>query len=160
MELMYMDQWIQKRGILRNKDEHKAHAMEINRNAESKVKKLTKEAFQHYEEKKNVHEAFKILMKLQGVDLARASLLLSVAYPDTIPFFSESLYNSTHWNIETGWEQTVPYSESAYDEILQKVEVLKNEYATGESRVRAVDIEKVAFVMQCEATISSNDCHS
>jgi hypothetical protein len=88
--------------------------------------------------------AAKILTELRGIGPATASLLLSVASPDSIPFFSDELFRWCMWDEGTsaGWKRVIKYSMKEYEALLGKVEELK-----GRLGVRAVDVERVAWVL-------------
>ncbi|KAI1206481.1 kinase-like protein [Annulohypoxylon truncatum] len=152
-ELIYLDQWIQKRGTALKKEAHVANAKQINRNSDATVKKRTEEAYKHYDKTGDIIQTFEILKELRGVSYARASLLLSVAYPETLPFFSRPLYQWTHWDKKNGWEQEFTWTEDTYHQVLQKVKDLKDKHSRNGLMVKAIDVEKVVFVLKHETLI-------
>jgi hypothetical protein len=89
--------------------------------------------------------ALKTLIKLKGIGPATASLLLSVAKPDEIPFFSDELFRWCVWD-ESGtlerWKRKIKYNVKEYEKVLEGVEGLIERLG-----VRAVDVERVAWVL-------------
>ena len=85
------------------------------------------------------------LTKLKGIGPATASLLLSVATPEAVPFFSDELFKWSMWD-ETGspagWKRQIKYNKKEYEALLGKVRELR-----GRLGVRAMDAEKVAWVL-------------
>lgn len=138
---------IRKREALFLREVHVAHTQEISKNDPHVVESLTNKAFTNYRDRNDIKEALGILCGLHGVDDSRGSLLLSLGFPDTVPFFSEALYKWLNWNRITGWNSEV------YKEILQRVESLKKRFLEYGLTVGAVDIEKVAFVLEYETAI-------
>ncbi|KAI1775434.1 kinase-like protein [Hypoxylon cercidicola] len=149
-ELKYMDKWIQKRGTPLDRNVHVANAKLINRNKNNTVQEVTGDAFVDYKENKDIDRAFGILRKLRGVGPARASLLLSLAYPDTVPFFSRPLYRWICRSSEDIWGPEFQWTTEKYTKILQEIKVLKDKHSTRDHQVSAVDVEKVVFVLEYE----------
>jgi hypothetical protein len=89
-----------------------------------------------------------VLTQLCGVGPARASLLLSVAYPDTVPFFSDELYRWTRWN-SYGWSQNIKWTLKEYVSLFNVVKTL-----TTRLRKTAIEVEKVAYVLGRESIIN------
>lgn len=130
---------------------HKRNAQRINKNNPDTVKTCTKEALRSYKERHDIEKALRILREgLKGIDDTRGSLLLSLAFPDTVPFFSEALYQWINWDRETGWTQKCRWDNDAYKVILRKVDSLKKRYLQDGLRVKAIDVEKVVFVLKHE----------
>ncbi|KAI0166760.1 kinase-like protein [Hypoxylon sp. FL1284] len=150
-ELILMDQWAQKRGVHLKKDKHTANEARIRANSKSKVKDVTKKAFQQYSGTgTSADQAMRTLEGLHGVGRARASLLLSVAYPDTVAFFSTGLYRWTHWDKNSGWAQEVEWSHRTEMALLQKVNDIRKRYSVKGKVATAVQVEQVAFVVEHE----------
>ena len=87
----------------------------------------------------------KILTNLKGIGPATASLLLSVAAPDVVPFFSDELFRWCMWDESGspgGWQRKIKYNVKEYEMLLEKVGVLIKRLG-----VRAVDVERVAWVL-------------
>ncbi|KAI1097222.1 kinase-like protein [Jackrogersella minutella] len=152
-ELIYMDQWIQKRGTPLKREAHIANAKKINDNKEEDVRGITMRAFKEYRVTQDIIRAMHILKELQGVGDARASLLLSVVYPDTLPFFSRALYQWTHLDEERCWTLTFTWTPDKYLSTLHKVTDLRKKHSVNGVPVRAVDVEKVVFVLEHESAI-------
>lgn len=92
----------------------------------------------------HVKAALTGLTALKGIGPATASLLLSVAVPNTVPFFSDELFR---WSFhETGkgkgWDRQIKYTPKEYMELFVRVQELISRV-----EVSAVDAEKVAYVL-------------
>lgn len=99
--------------------------------------------------------ALKILTNLKGIGPATASLLLSVAAPDVVPFFSDELFRWCMWDepgSPGGWQRKIKYNVKEYEMLLEKVDVLIERLG-----VRAVDVERVAWVLGKESVDVSAD---
>ncbi|KAI1470844.1 kinase-like domain-containing protein [Daldinia caldariorum] len=104
---------------------------------------------------KEVTSAMKILQDgLKGVGPSRASLMLSVAFPSVLPYFSRSLYRWTHWDERTGWAQEFKWTPDKYHSILERVASLAERLSGNREVIQAIDVEKVAFVLEHESCIS------
>lgn len=94
------------------------------------------------------------LCVLRGVGPAMASLVLSVFDQDTVPFFSDECYR---WMLFAdrkgqGWDRPIKYTTKEYIEYWEKVQALRKRFKDeGGQDVRAVDVEKVGFVLATEA---------
>ncbi|KAI1805202.1 hypothetical protein F4811DRAFT_516227 [Daldinia bambusicola] len=88
---------------------------------------------------------------LKGVGSSRASLILSVAFPGDLPFFSRSLYRWTHWDERTGWAQEFQWTPEKYQSILERVASLAERFSGNDEVIQAIDVEKVAFVLEHES---------
>jgi hypothetical protein len=89
-------------------------------------------------------KALKTLTALKGIGPATASLLLAVAAPDTVPFFSDELFRWCTWDQSGGsggWKRIIKYNVKEYETLCRRVGELKERLD-----VRAVDVEKVAWV--------------
>jgi hypothetical protein len=87
----------------------------------------------------------KKLITLKGIGPATASLLLSVAAPDVVPFFSDELFKWCVWDEQGapgGWKRKIKYNLKEYEMLLEKVDGLIERLG-----VRAVDVERVAWVL-------------
>lgn len=90
-------------------------------------------------------KALKILTALKGIGPATASLLLSIAVPGRIPFFSDELFRWCMWDepgTPNGWKRAIKYNAKEYEALIKNVDDLVNRLG-----VRAVDAEKVAYVL-------------
>jgi hypothetical protein len=148
-ELKFILTLFRKRGPALPVETHDKNAKRISQNSPRTIENITETAFEKYSLNEDPLPALKILEdKLCGVGLARASLLLSAAYPDNVPFFSNELYRWMHWN-ETGWNQ--PISGWTKEECRSLfIEVEKLRFRLG---VTATEVEKVAFVLWQESIV-------
>lgn len=101
-------------------------------------------------------KALKTLTTLRGIGPATASLLLSCADPDKVPFFSDELYRWMMWDEPDtakgrGWARKIGYTDKEYTGLVEKVraclERLRGEQGWEEGEVGAMDLEKVAYVL-------------
>ncbi|KAI1473821.1 kinase-like protein [Daldinia eschscholtzii] len=152
--LIYLDQWMQKRGKPLKKEAHLRNRKYIEKNSEEDIRAVTSKAFKKYENSRDVLSAMDILVKgLQGVGPSRASLILSTAFPDSLPYFSRGLYQWTHWDEDNGWGQEFKWTSDKYRCVLQQVTALVESHSVRDRVIRAVDVEKVAFVLEHESCI-------
>lgn len=103
------------------------------------VKETVQEASRFYWEKSDVSGALKILTKLRGIGPATASLLLAVLDPDHIIFFADEAF---HWLCCDGKETEIKYNAKEYEALMGRTRELCKRL-----NVRAVDVERVAYVM-------------
>ncbi|CAI0643427.1 unnamed protein product [Colletotrichum noveboracense] len=119
------------------------NAAGLKRNRPEKVVGVTDEAFKIYAKDKNIPKAINCLMQLRGVGLTTATLILSTAYSDDIPFFSDALCN---WVDPHNSRKDV----TGYMKLVRTVDAVKRRVKSSLSRRRritALDVEKVAFVV-------------
>ncbi|EMD96430.1 hypothetical protein COCC4DRAFT_177864 [Bipolaris maydis ATCC 48331] len=134
----------------------------VQSNTSQAVEEATHKAFAAVSDDKcsqsNIIHALKILTNLRGIGPATSSLLLSVLRPKEIPFFSDELFRWSCWESEVkakesvGWQRKIKYNFKEYEMMLDRVEKLrmrlgKSPDNTPGTIVRAVDIEKVAWVL-------------
>ncbi|KAF2642372.1 hypothetical protein P280DRAFT_488714 [Massarina eburnea CBS 473.64] len=83
---------------------------------------------------------------LKGIGPATASLILSIASPARVPFFSDELWRWVMWDeaSQHGWRRPITYSAKVYGELFARVSRIVED-AGGE--VQAVELEKVAWVL-------------
>lgn len=117
----------------------------VQSNPADAVQKTTATAFSSFDgtlEKLKV--SLKQLSTLKGIGPATASLLLSVAFPSTVPFFSDELFRWTFWEEGKGkgWDRPIKYTPKEYHELFSKIQEIRNRHDWA-----AVDMEKVAFVL-------------
>jgi hypothetical protein len=82
---------------------------------------------------------------LKGVGPATASLLLSIAKSDSIPFFSDELFRWCVWDepgSPGGWQRKIKYNVKEYGMVVSKVDELMERLG-----VRATEVERVAWVL-------------
>lgn len=103
------------------------------------VKETVQQALERYKKTSDVAAAVATLAKLKGIGPATASLLLAVHDPQHVVFFADEAF---HWLCCGGRKDPIKYNAKEYAAL--------NERAQGLCRrlgVRAVDVERVAFVM-------------
>ena len=130
------------------------------------MRKITEEAFQTYglgqsssskDDKSHVRAAMKKLCSLKGVGPATASLVLSTAFPQSVPFFSDELYawavimkNMTQASFDvrrsTMQRPSLKYSQKEYDDLFEAVAELRETFPK-DRNVSAREIEQAAFVI-------------
>jgi len=93
--------------------------------------------------------AIKTLAKLKGVGPATASLLLAVYDPDTVPFFADELY----WWVccEGEWGAGIRYVVGEYKALWEGVRGVRGRLNADGKGVRAVELERGAWVLGWEA---------
>lgn len=146
-------------------------------NLDQTVKETTEEAFRIYGRGKGspsqankdyVLTAVKKLCVLKGVGPATASLILSVAFPQSVPFFSDELYTwavsmkgttQKEFDVQVSGKQKISlkYTEKEYVGLFKAVSGFRGKFAEARS-VSAQDVEKAAFVIlraDAPATIPS-----
>ncbi|KAI0415542.1 kinase-like domain-containing protein [Xylaria grammica] len=94
-----------------------------------------------------------ILMGLKGVRQSMACLLLSVAFPETVPYCSEVLFRWTKGTENDDDVSPEEEEEKYYIRMFTRVDEIRRRY--GEA-VTAIDVEKVAFVMQCNSDMEES----
>lgn len=115
----------------------------VQSNPAVEVQKTTTSAFSIVSEQPV--PALKLLVGMKGIGPATASLLLSVAAPDAIPFFSDELFRWCVWDelaSPGGWKRKIKYNLKEYEMMLEKVDGVVERLG-----VRAVDVERVAWVL-------------
>ncbi|KAH7094665.1 hypothetical protein FB567DRAFT_586023 [Paraphoma chrysanthemicola] len=123
----------------------------VQSNHESYIDSVTRAAFDQLPDTKlstkDVLAAVKKLSELKGIGPATASLLLSVGKPKEVPFFSDELFRWCVWDEQGGpggWKRKIKYNAKEYEQVVEAVEVL---WVRLGGKVRAVDIERVAWVL-------------
>jgi predicted flap endonuclease-1-like 5' DNA nuclease len=115
----------------------------VSSNDEKLVKSTAEEAVKILQSKKpDLAAALDTMTKLRGIGPATASLLLAVHNPENVIFFADEAF---YWLCCGGEKGAIKYNAKEY-------KMLDEEAATLSKRlgVRAVDIEKVAFVLMRE----------
>jgi hypothetical protein len=123
----------------------------VSSNEPSLVKDTVQEAVTLYRDKPDVSGALKILTQLKGIGPATASLLLAVHDPGRIVFFADEAF---YWLCCDGSKAPIKYNLKEYTELNKRAQALAKRLG-----VKAVDIERVAFVLMRqpndENTVSS-----
>ncbi|KAK4039842.1 hypothetical protein C8A01DRAFT_16206 [Parachaetomium inaequale] len=116
------------------------------------VKDTVQEAVTHYRDKPDVSDALKILTQLKGIGPATASLLLAVHDPRRVVFFADEAF---YWLCCDGSKAPIKYNLKEYTDLNKRAQALAKRLG-----VKAVDIERVAFVLmrqpQDEKTASTS----
>ncbi len=99
-------------------------------------------AFSEYSEEEPIPALTSLEGGLNGIDQDAASLLLSVAYPSTMPFLSQEL---RQWLVPSQ-EHSKTFTHSECRDLLHQVKGLRERLGD----LEAVQLEKVAFVLKCE----------
>lgn len=126
-------------------------------NPKQNVEAITASAFKDYADGKDALKAVKTLSQLRGIGPATASLLLSVLDPDDVPFFSDEVFRWTHWDEPAsakggGWDRVIRYTVKEYKEVVERVGEVRERLG-----VKAVDVEKVAYVLGQEGAYVSGE---
>ncbi|KAK4105723.1 hypothetical protein N658DRAFT_416232 [Parathielavia hyrcaniae] len=106
------------------------------------VEDIIRQAVKHHHDKSDVPGALNILTKLKGIGPATASLLLAVHDPDHVIFFADEAF---YWLCCDGSKAPIKYSQKEYTELNARAQALARRLA-----VKAVDIERVAFVLMTQ----------
>jgi len=100
----------------------------------------------------DVPAALKALLALRGVGPATASLLLSVAAPDHVPFFADELFRWVHWDgvgakPGKGWARPIGYTPKEYRSLAERVKRLRARLKEDGRETSALELEMVAYVL-------------
>jgi len=106
------------------------------------VKQTVHEASECYKEKGDVAASLNILTKLKGIGPATASLLLAVLDPERVIFFADEAF---YWLCCGGKKAPIKYNAKEYQELCERTRRLCQRL-----KVKAVDIERVAFVIMTQ----------
>ncbi|KAI0534799.1 kinase-like domain-containing protein [Xylaria digitata] len=157
--LLPMDRWIRKRGDLLGQTVHEENTKKIKKNTSKKIERISECAFNQYRNNRSPEQAWismQILGELKGIDLPRACLLLSVAFPNTVPYCSQALFLQTRGVQDIESDSPMEKTMENYMRIFQRVDGIRSGYDEAYAQaVTAVSAEKVAFVMQCNAEIQA-----
>lgn len=112
-------------------------------NSESLVEETIKNAMEPYREKGDVSAAVDALAKLKGIGPATASLLLAVQDPENVVFFADEAF---YWICCDGKRDPIKYNAKEYKDLIARSQSLAKRLD-----VKAVDVERVAYVLMNEA---------
>ncbi|KAL2136630.1 hypothetical protein VTI74DRAFT_2659 [Chaetomium olivicolor] len=107
------------------------------------VKDTVQKAVKHYQDKSDVTGALDILTQLKGIGPATASLLLAVHDASRVIFFADEAF---YWLCGGGTKVPLKYNIKEYTELNKRAQAL-----TKRLDVKAVDVERVAFVLMRES---------
>jgi hypothetical protein len=111
------------------------------------VKDTIQKAVKHYRDTSDIAGALDILTQLKGIGPATASLLLAVHDAANILFFSDEAF---YWLCSNGSKAPIKYNQKEYAELNARAKALAKRLG-----VKAVDIERVAFVMMKQPAAST-----
>ncbi|KAM3420402.1 hypothetical protein BST61_g3676 [Cercospora zeina] len=117
----------------------------VQSNSPELVRDATATAFARYDgNPESAKSCLTDLCVLKGIGSATASLLLSVAFPDSAPFFSDELFRWAFWESGKGkgWDRPIKYTPKEYLLLSEKVKQLRQQHGW-----TAVMIEKAAFAL-------------
>ena len=103
------------------------------------VKKTVNEASESYGKNSNAAAALAVLTKLKGIGPATASLLLAVLDPEKVIFFADEAF---YWLCCGGKKESIKYNAKEYHSLSDEARKLCKRL-----KVKAVDVERVAFVI-------------
>lgn len=107
------------------------------------VKDTLQKAIKHYRQKLDVSGTLDILTQLKGIGPATASLLLAVHDAENVIFFADEAF---YWLCCNGSKAPIKYNQKEYTELNERAQALAKRL-----HVKAVDVERVAFVMMRES---------
>jgi hypothetical protein len=111
----------------------------VSSNEAAVVQDTVRQAVKHYRDKSDVAGAVDILTRLKGIGPATASLLLAVHDADKVVFFADEAF---YWLCCDGAKAPIKYNLKEYRELNERAQALAKRLG-----VRAVDVERVAFVL-------------
>lgn len=115
----------------------------VSSNDSATVTQIIKDALKTYKDTSDPSAAVDVLTKLRGIGPATASLLLSVHDAERVLFFSDEAY---YWLCCGGKKESIKYNKKEYAALGESAKELM-----GRLGVRAVDLEKVAYVVMNQA---------
>ncbi|PPJ61208.1 hypothetical protein CBER1_10287 [Cercospora berteroae] len=121
----------------------------VQSNSPDLVRTTTSSAFAKYDGTvESAKSCLTDLCVLKGIGPATASLLLSVAFPDSAPFFSDELFRWTFWEQGKGkgWDRPIKYTPKEYLQLFEKVQQLRQQHDWS-----AVNMETAAYVLGRQA---------
>ncbi|MBE3041019.1 hypothetical protein IMZ48_00205 [Candidatus Bathyarchaeota archaeon] len=111
----------------------------VSSNDASTVAKVIEDALEAYRDTSDTAAAVDALAKLRGIGPATASLLLSVHDSERVLFFSDEAF---YWLCCGGKKDAIKYNKKEYAALRERAGELIERLG-----VRAVDLEKVAYVV-------------
>jgi hypothetical protein len=107
------------------------------------VKDTIQNAIKHYRDKSDAAGTLDVLTQLKGIGPATASLLLAAHDPDNVVFFADEAF---YWLCCNASKASIKYNLKEYKELNVRAQALARRLD-----VKAVDIERVAFVLMRES---------
>ncbi|KAK0657558.1 hypothetical protein B0T16DRAFT_488681 [Cercophora newfieldiana] len=124
----------------------------VTSNDPSTVQSTIAKAITTYRSSSDISAALTILTKLKGIGPATASLLLAVHDADKVIFFADEAF---YWLCLGGVKGAIKYNAKEYAALNEKARGLRKRLG-----VKAVDIERVAYVLMKEGTGSGGAAKS
>lgn len=116
----------------------------VSSNDDHFVDDTVEESLGVYEQTTSAPAAVDVLTRLKGIGPATASLLLAVHDPDNVIFFADEAF---YWLCSNGRKDPIKYNANEYKALSQKAQELAARLG-----VKAVDIERVAYVLMNQGT--------
>ncbi|KAF2809616.1 uncharacterized protein BDZ99DRAFT_387974 [Mytilinidion resinicola] len=152
------DAWLEKREVLQLVEWKLKHGTFrptllklVDGNPAEKIVESTRKAFAALSPTPtpaSIAAALPLLTPLSGIGPATASLLLSVAAPDSAPFFSDEVFRWVMWEEAEvkgkgmGWERKIGYTVKEYRAVVEGVGRVMERLGVG-----AGEVERVAWVL-------------
>lgn len=115
----------------------------VSSNEDSFVKDTIRGAVDSYQKTSDAPAAVDALAKLKGIGPATASLLLAVHDPDNVVFFADEAF---YWLCCGAKRDPIKYNQKEYRELNESSQALAKRL-----KVKAVDVERVAYVLLTDA---------
>jgi hypothetical protein len=133
----------------------------VSSNSDAQIRAATASAFASLAQdgaiQTGVLPALNKLTVLRGIGPASASLLLSVAFEGSVPFFSDEAFRWVMAGADyasnaggKGWNRNINYDKKEYGEFVRRVRAVMQRLGAG---VKAVDVEKVGWVLGKEKAV-------
>lgn len=116
----------------------------VSSNEDSFAEETIKEAMDGYQRTSDAAAAVDALAKLKGIGPATASLLLAVHDPENVIFFADEAF---YWICSGGRRDPIKYNQKEYRELNERSSTLAKRL-----NVKAIDVERVAYVLMTEST--------
>lgn len=120
----------------------------VSSNDELFAKHTIENAVDLYKSSSDASAAIDVLVKLKGIGPATASLLLAVHDPENVIFFADEAF---YWLCSSGRRDPIKYNTKEYKELISRSQSLAKRLD-----VKAVDVERVAYVLMNDADSASN----
>lgn len=115
----------------------------VSSNDDSIARETIKKAVDGYQKTSDAPAAVEALAKLRGIGPATASLLLAVHDPENVIFFADEAF---YWLCSGPKKEPIKYNQKEYRELNQSSQTLAERL-----NVKAIDIERVAYVLMTDA---------
>lgn len=119
----------------------------VSSNDAGTVEETVQRALKAYKSGSDVAAALAILTELRGVGPATAALLLAVHDPKHVIFFGDEVF---YWLCSDGQQAPIKYSAKEYEALNARAREVAQRLG-----VKAVDVERVAFVLLREKEVGA-----